>query len=395
MSITLRDLVARGTPLEWFEGVAIVQELAATVAQAAGTGEPRVPDLGGAEVAPDGQVRVIDAGDADQAPVFRLAHVLNALLAGDAPPVPLRLIVLTALAPESTYKTLLELTQALEYFERPDRRSVVAAVYDRAQALPVIESNVPPLPNRPTEAAGTAAKREKTPWTRRRRILFTIGAPACIVLAVVGWWASRPAGARVLSSATATLSRTVASTVRALRTGLAGSAAAPSEPPASAAAAAPPRRPARHHSPRPIPARRSLAEGGLSPVVALAPSVDREAWIGPPERVDEVIWLNVPAEVATPTAAVYSAADRDVKPPVSVRPRLPSEPPPGVPLEALTRLEVLVTAAGEVESVKIVAGPRTALDGMMLSAVKAWRFQPATRDGGPVAYRQLVWLTTR
>jgi TonB family protein len=73
--------------------------------------------------------------------------------------------------------------------------------------------------------------------------------------------------------------------------------------------------------------------------------------------------------------------------------KLPSEPPAGVPLDSLTRLEVLVSASGEVESIKIVVGPQDALDSMMVSAVKAWKFQPATKDGRPVPYRHQVWLT--
>ena len=111
------------------------------------------------------------------------------------------------------------------------------------------------------------------------------------------------------------------------------------------------------------------------------------------EQTDEVVWLDPPVEGTSGEVKTFSAADEDVRPPVAVRPKLPTDPPPGVPLEALTKLEVLVAATGDVEAVKIIAGPRTALDGMMLSAVKAWRFQPATKDGRPVPYRHLVWLT--
>jgi hypothetical protein len=30
---------------------------------------------------------------------------------------------------------------------------------------------------------------------------------------------------------------------------------------------------------------------------------------------------------------------------------------------------------------------------MMLSAAKAWRFQPARKGGEAVSYRKLIWLT--
>jgi len=32
---------------------------------------------------------------------------------------------------------------------------------------------------------------------------------------------------------------------------------------------------------------------------------------------------------------------------------------------------------------------------MSLSAAKAWRFDPATKDGQPVRYRKSIWLVMR
>jgi len=55
----------------------------------------------------------------------------------------------------------------------------------------------------------------------------------------------------------------------------------------------------------------------------------------------------------------------------------------------------VVAASGEVESVKLVAGQTTALSGMQISAVKAWRFEPASRDGQPVRYRLRVRLSEK
>jgi hypothetical protein len=395
MAITLRDLVAQGVALEWFESVAIVQELAWEVQRAAGSASPRVPELSGAEVTPEGLVRVVEPGSPDQAPVYRLAHVLNALLANDSPPVPLRLIVLTALSPEPSYKSVLELTRALEYFERPNRREVIRTVHERVQALPAMEGEVEPLPGKPAEA--TAAAGNKRGGRRWRREWLVAG--AVLVVATVsigiGWWTTQPAGARILSGTRTFVSRAIASGLETIRSGLGGGAAVAADvvPPKPVAIGKPvPVRP-----PRPLPVARSIARNGMAPMVTLAPEVDPETWVGPPEHIDEVIWLAVPAAVAAAAADLgpYSAADADVLPPVAVHPRLPREPPPGVSLDTLTRLELVVSAAGEVDTVKIVSGPRHALDGMMLSAVKTWRFQPATRDGRPVAYRHTLWLTNQ
>jgi hypothetical protein len=112
------------------------------------------------------------------------------------------------------------------------------------------------------------------------------------------------------------------------------------------------------------------------------------------DRVDEVIYLSPDATQAAPdpSSLIYSSADKDVRRPVGIRPRFWYDPPSGIPLDMLTQIEVIVTAGGEVESAKIVGGPRSYFDGMFLSAIKAWRFQPATKDGKPVPYRQTIWL---
>ena len=39
---------------------------------------------------------------------------------------------------------------------------------------------------------------------------------------------------------------------------------------------------------------------------------------------------------------------------------------------------------------RLVKGPSTLNDVMLLSAVKAWRFRPAQRDGHPVNYRMVL-----
>jgi outer membrane biosynthesis protein TonB len=55
----------------------------------------------------------------------------------------------------------------------------------------------------------------------------------------------------------------------------------------------------------------------------------------------------------------------------------------------------VVSATGEVESVKLVSGQTSALSGMQFSAMKAWRFVPATRGGEPVRYRLRIRLSAQ
>ena len=97
---------------------------------------------------------------------------------------------------------------------------------------------------------------------------------------------------------------------------------------------------------------------------------------------------------------VYSAKDPDVVPPTPILPRLlaglrPSTP--GIRPSVLT-VAVIVAPDGTVESVRGLVAPQsmgeTVLLTEALSAVKSWRFSPATKDGEPVKYEQVVPLAT-
>ena len=104
--------------------------------------------------------------------------------------------------------------------------------------------------------------------------------------------------------------------------------------------------------------------------------------------------------LATPTgtAAIYGQEDIDVRPPTVVFPQLLSilrPTSPGVRLDALT-IAIVVNADGTVDSVRGVNAPQNigelVLLTQALSAVKSWRFSPATKDGAPVRYRHIVHL---
>ena len=92
---------------------------------------------------------------------------------------------------------------------------------------------------------------------------------------------------------------------------------------------------------------------------------------------------------------MYSSLDTEVAPPSLLRSRLPEGPPLGAPAEGLPEVEIVVSSTGEVESVKLVTQQAGVGPSMMLSAIKAWRFQPATRDGEPVRYRLRMRLTNQ
>jgi hypothetical protein len=90
---------------------------------------------------------------------------------------------------------------------------------------------------------------------------------------------------------------------------------------------------------------------------------------------------------------IYSLHDSVVIPPVLVRPVLPKDPPPGVPLDQIGTMEVLVDEQGDVEQVHLVSPANRFHDRMLVSAAKMWKFRPAFKDGHPVRYLTRIRLT--
>ena len=97
------------------------------------------------------------------------------------------------------------------------------------------------------------------------------------------------------------------------------------------------------------------------------------------------------AKPTVPDPTVYQNGATGVVPPVGVRPQLPRELPTNVNKDQLARIELVVLPDGTVGSVKLL-GHRNIHDAMFLSAVKAWEFKPALKDGQPVTYRKIVWM---
>lgn len=104
-----------------------------------------------------------------------------------------------------------------------------------------------------------------------------------------------------------------------------------------------------------------------------------------------------PAAVNTTTesapklpSAIYSEQDATVVAPVEVNRRLPLWNPPPVMarMEFRGLLEVVIDEQGAVAAASLVKPVHPQYDSPLLDATARWRFQPATRDGQPVAYRK-------
>ena len=97
----------------------------------------------------------------------------------------------------------------------------------------------------------------------------------------------------------------------------------------------------------------------------------------------------VPVEPSLHT--VFDRRDIDVTPPRMWRVRLRRASLPG-PFSRHTSdqaglVEVVVSVSGAVESAKFVTRPLNVHEAMLLSAVKAWRFRPAMKNGQAIRYR--------
>jgi hypothetical protein len=378
--VSLAQLVARRTPLEWFEGVAIVQGLCAVLLDGASASGRGVPDADGVAITPEGGIERLVEGSRD-APVARVARLLHLLVEGTALPVQLRLLVLQELSPSPGCASVLEFATRLALFERPGRQNVIREVYERYQRLPPVDVETPaPEPARLAEVSPPR-------WWRNRRIQS--GAAAALLVVALGlalaWvlpWVAPPSLGEADNRGP--VARDVATAVGSVTEAATGSARAVAQWLGAAATDRPTAAPPSDALDTAAPSATDPAGGGR----VRTPNPAR------PTPASET-GGRVPADPALPDSKVYSAADAEVAPPVFVRTRLPAAPSPAVRADELPEVEVVVSPTGDVESVKLLTQPTGVGPAMMLSAIKNWRFHPATRDGQPVRYRLLIRLTNR
>jgi hypothetical protein len=381
--VDLASLVARKTPLAWFEAVAIAQELHADLLRSGSPDTTGVPELDDIAITAEGAVVMLAAGPAGEQPVTGAARVLLALLGeGQSLPVQLRLLVLQEVSPSPTCRTILEFSTRLALFERPGRQNAIREVYERFGRLPPADAGPPAH-----EAAPDAgAARADVLGRPRRKVLLAAAASLLIVAlgAAAAWvWSIRATSperardargplSRAVAEARASVSDAAARSVRGVAKLLGRDSgaqpAAPAPAQTIATPAGPPAAPAGRRAVRPsVPAAQPAPQPAAdAPVAAAAPA---------------------------PDTTIYSSANTDVMPPKLLRSRLPAEPGAGPGAEPLPEVELVVSSSGEVESVRLATPQAGVRSAMMLSAIKSWRFDPATLNAQPVRYRLLMRLT--
>jgi hypothetical protein len=291
---------------------------------------------------------------------------------------------LQEVSPSPTCRTILEFSTRLALFERPGRHDAIREVYERFHRLPPADAGPPAH----EVAPDARAARVEVLGRPRRKVLVVAAASLLVVLAgatAARVWSTRAASpqreedargplSRAVAEARASVSDAAARSVRAIAKLLGRDSGAQPAAPAPAQTAATPAGP-----PAP-PARRRAVRPPASPAQP-APAAPQPAATAP-----------VAAAAAAPDTTIYTSANTDVMPPKLLRSRLPAEQGAGLPAESLPEVELIVSSSGDVESVRLLSPQPGVRSAMMLSAIKSWRFDPATLNAQPVRYRLLMRL---
>jgi TonB family protein len=89
---------------------------------------------------------------------------------------------------------------------------------------------------------------------------------------------------------------------------------------------------------------------------------------------------------------IYTAADANVVPPVTINQRIPAFPERiRVPRNGV--VEVLIDSTGAVESATMIEPVTPQFDRLTLAATRNWQYQPATVNGVPVKYVKRIQVS--
>jgi hypothetical protein len=84
---------------------------------------------------------------------------------------------------------------------------------------------------------------------------------------------------------------------------------------------------------------------------------------------------------------VYTVGDEGVLPPIALSRQMPVGPPPGLTRQMVGTLDLLINQEGTVEVVRLYTPLNRYHERMIVSAAKAWRYKPASKEGRPVKFR--------
>lgn len=400
------DVLARGVPLRWDEAVALLQEILDRLTTGRGTNAV-LPAFDDILIDGKGAVTILTTRRGERGPVAG-GRALHALLATADVPVPLRLFVTQANAPE-THPSLAAFAEALAYFGKPNRGDLIRAIYDRYRSTASATtpaSTKTGRPDAPPPLTQNAARREHTgerPRTTPPPWLGPVAAVLCLASLVAVIWSgllgeSTDKAGSAPAEAKADDADAPSSATREQKPASKGTPAGRAR-----ASTAQPRAPATERAAGVAAARkdsapvieRSAVRPGEPPLRAVPEPETPVAQTAEPSVVIPISREYVVAPRESTAGTIYSSVDADVQPPVLIYPSLP--PPIFVAGNAesvvVNRMELVVAADGSVERVRLVSGPTRMPDMMLLSGAKLWKFTPAVKNGAPVRYRAIVTWT--
>lgn len=402
--IALHELSDPRAGLLWFEAVAVTLGMA----EAWPDGARTVPPFDAFTLGADGGVRPLPGAAASASPAGQVGAALQALLVDPLTPTALR-DVATMAAEAPTGALAAPHLRSLAYFERPDRARVLQFLAERVvPALP--EVNAEEELRRLQQRARERAEQEKPPgaWARLRASLgrawkrWQPAVVAAALLAVVGaaaWGLQKSPEVRAL----------VAGPLERARGWLRPSAPADAaaETTQNEAAAASSGSGAAREAARRVasPEDRAEAEATRAAPAALEAAAARTEDIDEgPALPAEPAQVDVSPPPDSPTEAtggvmmeglglVYREGDPGVQPARIGRRYTPSNAAQDASPGRTGVFELVVDEKGHVERVRLLSSDNRYQERMMLSAVKAWRFEPALKDGAPVKFLTHVKVT--
>ncbi|MCC7418143.1 MAG: hypothetical protein IT176_13475 [Acidobacteria bacterium] len=94
------------------------------------------------------------------------------------------------------------------------------------------------------------------------------------------------------------------------------------------------------------------------------------------------------------TPIVYSGADANVVPPLTLNQQMP-EYPEKVEIPRTGKVELVIDESGGVEAAAMIVPLGNRYDALLLAASRDWRYKPASLNGVPVKYRKIVRVALR
>src|SRR4051812_48349443 len=179
--MTLTELLNRDMRIEWHESVALLREmLDAAPEGAADSGSMSTFD--DTELLPAGAVRVHALSHTEE-PVRQFGEMVAELFARGDPPVQLRLVA------SQSHESVQAYSEALAFFERPDRTGTLQQLYNRASAaLPLIVAAPDPTFNEAEAAEEDAVHPERSAG---RTAIYAAGAAGIVAVIALAMFLPR------------------------------------------------------------------------------------------------------------------------------------------------------------------------------------------------------------